>query len=283
MKSRLCLIAALLASFSFASVAFADGNITASVRRGDLRITGETAEDQLLKITPTSTRYRYMLSASTGTTINGASYIFVDGVNGDIDIRMAATESVVIVSNGVFAQIEIFGNLNISTSSRDSSIIMLDTVVCYEHISVSTGRGNDAILMVRTGAQGTCTLRTGSGNDVVYPYQCIPDLELFLDSGSGDDMVLLDQTRSSVITLRGAGGNDVLAYQNVLRSYPPNSIAYDGGAGIDQNFHNSPDPATSRRVEEASAGDFDDLIVMALSNDTFYRAAMLWAVLGLDS
>ncbi|MEQ1903424.1 MAG: hypothetical protein ABL888_04505 [Pirellulaceae bacterium] len=258
----------------------ADGNISVSVRRGNLRINGSRANDQWVMITPTTVPNRYMLAVNVGTTLNGVNPLFVDGVTGDIDIRMTSLNSKVIVSDGDFMWITVNGNLNITTSSRDSSAIFLDTVICNENISISTGNGPNTVIASNCASQGNFDARLGGSSDLFYAIQC-RGFSFSVNGGSGDDFLYLGECRAEMdIEMRGGSGNDLFGLE-----FPYlNPTELDGGSGNDQYLSPSGLPnLETRRMEGEFPGAVDDWITLALfSNETFFPNFILWDILRLS-
>ena len=284
MSSRVNMFVALaisLTSFMNTSIVSADGDISVSVRRGALRITGGRAASQYLKITATATANRYMLETNDGTTLNrAAGPMFVEGITGNTDIRLVSDESLLVLSEGIHFEIA-FNNLSISTTSRTSSVLMLDAVVSRGNMSLTTGNGSDVVLLGRNGALGDVTIRTGSGDDSVFCYQNFIPEDLMVDGGSGNDILMFEATLNSVATFRGGSGNDLIGSKDPF-SFGLADYEYDGGTGTDQYYHGAPFSHVTRRMEEPFPGTFDDMFDQARARDQFELSLLVWALLGLE-
>ncbi|MEQ1906807.1 MAG: hypothetical protein ABL888_21675 [Pirellulaceae bacterium] len=281
MKITSYLTAAILCFLaSFSSNLIADGNIEVTVRRGDLRIQGGRALGQALWVKQTAVPGRYLLATNGSTTLNGLATLTVDGITGDVDIRLRADQSVVIMTDDAEPRLTIQGDLSINLASRTSAILLLDAVDVYGSSRITTGNGQDALLAGRNWFRNGARVRMGGGDDVYYGYQSSSGYTN-IDMGSDNDILMSNGEGINLADFNMGSGDDLLAVDSSL-----DFAEIDGGSGLDAVLFDGGglvDLTSNRRFEVPFSGTLNDAAEIAYYGSRAYADAfMIWIFAGLD-
>jgi hypothetical protein len=281
MKITSYLTAAILSFLTIiSSNLFADGNIEVTVRRGDLRIQGGRALGQALWVKQTAIPGRYLLNTNSGTTLNGLAALTVDGITGDVDIRLRADQSILIMTDDAEPRLTIQGDLSINLASRTSAILLLDSVDVYGSSRITTGNGQDALLAGRNWFGDGARVRMGGGDDVYYGYQNSSGYTNF-DMGSDNDILISKVEGTNLADFNMGSGDDLLAVDSSL-----DLAEIDGGSGLDAVLFDGGglvDLTSNRRFEVPFSGTLNDAAEIAYYGSRPYADALrIWIFAGLD-
>jgi hypothetical protein len=176
----------------------AAGNVQASVEDGDLVITGDGRDNNIIVIQE-SVLGQVAVIGRAGTTVNRERRRFdLEGVAGDIDIEMRGGDDFVRIEVVPGFSVAIPGDLRIDTGKQDDIIELLGVTVAAE-TPIDTGDGNDIVFIdgvftindefVRSDFAGKFAVETGDGEDLVEINHAIFRGEVNVKLGSGIDGV----------------------------------------------------------------------------------------------
>jgi len=204
-----CLASATAFALSLGDVpvAFAAGNVTATVHKGVLRVVGDGADNSII-ITGTMQTAAYQISSGDGTTtINGSTDPFTTAVaNRQVFITMEQGNNTVNVHTATFTrQVRItFGpgddtleftnvvinkNLNLAMGEGENTVDFLNSAIS-ENSKIKTGKGVDAVLF--DGVEYRGGIFTSDGDDIVSILNSShvqPKGKLVIKTGKGNDSI----------------------------------------------------------------------------------------------
>jgi hypothetical protein len=217
----LALGAALLSSAAATSV-WADGNVTAVVVDGELRLRGDPAGNAFSVILGSQPGTLEIGGFDGTTTTNGSpDGMVVSGVTAlDAALRGGDDQLNLI-------DVHLPGRLRITTGSGDDAIGLDDS--SGDDVDVNSGPGHDSFSF-NSGAR-EFDLETGAGNDFAFIDGITVTDRATMNTGSGDDemflLVVTVEGRSDVMT---RAGNDVVTVQD---STFEGFAEFNGGSGDD--------------------------------------------------
>lgn len=229
-------IAAALAALTSASLALAAGNVTVSVRKGNLFITGDeeanvVGVDQDC-VGDVNTFCIY------GWSINGEAHIYdnpliVRGVTGDFNIKLAEGDDSVYL-NEMLGMLP--GSVRIDAGKGNDFVRFLDAHASGD-LRISMGPGNDTIDFRDTSSvDGNLLLEAGSGDDAVTNDNDNGDFFVggwtHINMGPGNDWVgLMERTFLGPVHLRMSGGDDRVS---LTRMTFKSQARLEGGNGLNR-------------------------------------------------
>jgi Ca2+-binding RTX toxin-like protein len=239
-------IAVALATLTSASPTLAAGNVTVSVKKGNLFITGDEADNRIA-IDVGDDASSFLISPFDNTTINGEARAFlrVTDVIGDFRIKMQEgndwvalryLEETWVVRDSVRIDVgwEVPGSVHIDVGKGDDLVYFVETTVGGD-LRVSMGPGDDEIDCDECSIRGNLAVETGTGNDL---FKDDEGREVGgstrIDMGSGNDSLLFDEivgrTFLGPVHLLMSSGNDRVELSYVTFA---SSARLEGGTNHD--------------------------------------------------
>jgi len=176
----------------------AGGDVSVRVdRAGNLVVEGDDEDNEIL-ISPVDIGIGTVLGLGT-TRVNGGDSATFSGVDGDFRIRMRGGNDRVLVSDGDGNRVP--DDLDISTGSGDDSVLVQGFFV-DDDLRIDSGAGNDTIELANTVVVAERTsIHTGSGDDRLFlePAE-VPDLLIVF----GDDVTIRTSSGRDFVDLSGA-------------------------------------------------------------------------------
>jgi hypothetical protein len=177
---------------AWAPSAQAEGNVQASVADGNLIITGDGRDNNIIVIQETSS---VRVAGRAGTTVNRERILFeTEGV--DVNIEMRGGDDFVRVEVVPGFDMAIPGDLQIDTGKQDDMIELLGIAVAGE-TRIDTGDGNDIVFIdgvfspneefITSDFAGRFAVETGDKEDLVEINHAIFRGEVDVKLGSGID------------------------------------------------------------------------------------------------
>jgi hypothetical protein len=181
-------------SMAWSPWAQAAGNVQASVANGDLIISGDSRNNNIIVIQEFAAGQVRVIGRA-GTTVNGERGIFAEGVTNDIDIAMRGGDDFVRVEVIPGAN-PIPGDLRINTGRQDDVVELLGVTVSAE-TQINTGSGNDIIFIdgvfshteafVRSDFTGRFAVEAGDEEDLLEMNHATFRGEVDVNLGNGID------------------------------------------------------------------------------------------------
>ncbi len=257
------------------------GNVTASLAGGILTLTGDSLANEIQAYQTAPGSYRIV--GNPGTTVNGAAFVNVSGVTGDVNINLGNGDDFVqlmlvapknlnidmgtgndFVSLGGFFElppgaqslpysVEVKGNLSIKTSPVETAppkqSFMESMAMAGEPPPQS-----DTLFILDSLVWGTANLTTGPQDDYVLLFNTQFKNALNIDTGAGNDSLdVIGISVTGKTSVVAGSGDDSVA---VLDSAFANDVTLDGGTGNGDflmNFGNAfTKPATIKGFEVVS-------------------------------
>jgi VCBS repeat-containing protein len=195
------------------------GNVSATVRGGNLQVTGDTLGNEITIEQPALNRFT-ITSRDGTTTINGqAGPLTFNGVKKNLSISLSSGDDVVELAGSGNSSLRVSNRLNISTGSGNDQVLMNHVHAIGLHIDLGTqddllnvgdDGGQDGLMITKEAVIGA-----GSGRDDVRIANTLFKRALTLDMGSGNDQTTLqDTTVKKSSTVVGGGNRDTLSRQN---------------------------------------------------------------------
>ena len=224
-----------------------DGNVTATVVDGDLRIVGDAA-DNSFRVTPGCGVGAFMVTGQDDTTINGDPLASVTGVTDDITITTKDGRDHVELQG-----ITVADDLTIRSGARNDQVEVQGTNVGGE-CKIITGGGDDEVAVQGTTVTDSALIRTGAGTDQLrIDASTFSSTTRVVTGGLTDVMWIYASTFDGELTVRMARGRDYLFMGG--NNTPAGGLAH-GGPGhdqfVDEGLHTG--PLTRRSWETIAAG-----------------------------
>ena len=224
-----------------------DGNVTATVVDGDLRIVGDAA-DNSFRVTPGCGVGAFMVTGQDDTTINGDPLASVTGVTDDITITTKDGRDHVELQG-----ITVADDLTIRSGARNDQVEVQGTNVGGE-CKIITGGGDDEVAVQGTTVTDSALIRTGAGTDQVrIDTSTFSSTTRVLTGGLTDVMWIHASTFDGELTAKMGGGRDYLFMGG--SGTPAGGLAH-GGPGRDQFIDEGGNtgPLTRTGWEKIAAG-----------------------------
>lgn len=241
-------IAVTLAALTSASLTLAAGNVTVSVRKGNLFITGDEAGNRIfIGVGDDASSFIIGPCCDDDTAINGEAraFLMVTDVTGDFRIKMQEGDDWVhlvyleetwVVRDGVRVDVgwEVPGSVHIDVGKGNDFVGFVETTVGGD-LRISTGPGNDLIDCDECSLRGNLVVETGTGNDI---FASDEGKEVGgstrIDMGSGDDSLFFEEgarrTFLGPVHLLMSSGDDRVEFSFVTFA---SSARLEGGNNYD--------------------------------------------------
>ncbi len=263
------------------------GNVLVSVTGGDLVVTGDNLGNEVRIIQSLQNGApiagRYFITGQNNTTINGQAGLFFENVTDDLRISLNGGNDFLRIGNGTNGDFLVPDDLEITTG-EGNDIVVVDTIAIRDDATVLTGLGNDSVFFKGTvgglagfdGGNNDLTIDTGAGSDSMLLTNTFVRDDLNINTGSDGFRDVVDMLIMNIgddTTINTGGGNDTVRIRNVGFN---DDLTINTGAGIDSVT------LTACQVDEffANLGSGNDTLGL---RDTFGRRATLNGGTGADT
>ncbi len=197
-----------------ATFAQAKGNVELTLENGNLIVTGDDQENNIIVIRGCCDKV--IVTGRAETTVNDSGSRFdVEGVTRDIIINMKRGAD--------FLRVEMVSG----------------SAALARNLRIQMGTGDDTIELLGVAVQNVTRIDTGNGNDIIFidgvlnPNEYVrPDFRggFRLETGSGDDLLEFHHAlfRGAVNVSMGSG-NDGVCNTEDSEFYRPSDAVFDGG------------------------------------------------------
>ena len=200
------------------------GNVAASISGGNLRIVGDSLDNQVLVERAGATQVR--LTPLGDTTVNGSSEpVTLGGFKKGISLNAGSGDDEFQFAGEADRKFHVFGNVNLNTNSGNDTLEFTNFRV-GRVLSISTGDGDDQVLASGdVGGSGLAvfkpsSIHMGAGNDTVQLANTYFAKNITLNAGAGDDNVDLRAYFQRTAVLNGGPGFDSLNTVATFRRPP---------------------------------------------------------------
>jgi hypothetical protein len=200
------------------------GNVAASISSGNLRLVGDSLDNQVLVERAGARQVR--LTPLEGTTVNGSTApVTLGGFRRGIGLAAGDGNDEFEFAGEANAKFHVFGSVVLDTGSGNDTLEFTNFRV-GRMLSIRTGDGNDQVLASgNEGGSGLAVfdvagIGTGAGNDTVQLANTYFAKNIVLNIGSGDDDVDLRAFFHRTAILVGGPGFDSLNTVATFRRRP---------------------------------------------------------------
>ena len=200
-----------------------DGNVTAKVVNGDLRLTGD-ADLHSIEITQLGPT-KFHVHGKDGTTVNTWTGAVATGVTDDIIIDLKGA-----VNNIWLHDLTVPDSLKVKTGSG-GDVITMDNVTVTGQFTMRTRARDDYVTITDLAVGATARITTGAGDDMVDIERSLFHDRLWAGFGSGADYLeILSSSFSNVLSISMGGQDD---YATWMQCWSPLGGDIYGGKGDD--------------------------------------------------
>ncbi|MCA9000084.1 MAG: peptidylprolyl isomerase [Planctomycetaceae bacterium] len=200
-----------LTAEAFENRVLLDGNVSALIDAGSLRLTGDRSSNQVEVAIEAG---NVVVRGLNGTTVNGSAddQILVTGatkISGNLVSNLGRGDDSLVVSDGV----EVGGDL-IVHDRKGASTIGIRGVTIGNDLLIRTGNSADSISIDQSTIGDGIAIRTRRGNDQVVIDTTKTSGSVFVRTYQGaDDVVVRDSDVAENVVLRTGRGNDEIVLQ----------------------------------------------------------------------
>ena len=201
-----------------------DGNVTAKVVNGDLRLTGDRHGNGIL-IERGGTTDTFIVTGQDGTAVNGGLQAVLTGVTDDIIVDLKGARNDIWLHD-----LTVPDSLKVKTGSG-GDVITMDNVTVTGQFTMRTRARDDYVTITDLAVGATARITTGAGDDMVDIERSLFHDRLWAGFGSGADYLeILSSSFSNVLSISMGGQDD---YATWMQCWSPLGGDIYGGKGDD--------------------------------------------------